>query len=57
MGIFSGKRGLIVGVANENSIAWAIAKVILEEGGHADSPICPTGPMTRGSGIAAALIS
>jgi enoyl-[acyl-carrier protein] reductase I len=33
MGMFDGKRGLICGVANENSIAWAIAKLILSEGG------------------------
>ncbi|MEM8733938.1 MAG: enoyl-ACP reductase [Planctomycetota bacterium] len=33
MSIFSGKKGLILGVANENSIAWAIAKHILEDGG------------------------
>ena len=30
---FAGKKGLILGVANENSIAWAIAKHILEQGG------------------------
>ncbi len=33
MSMFAGKRGLILGVANENSIAWAIAKQILEQGG------------------------
>lgn len=33
MGMFDGKKGLVCGVANENSIAWAIAKVILNEGG------------------------
>lgn len=31
---FEGKKGLIVGVANENSIAWAIAQQILENGGR-----------------------
>ncbi|QDT61780.1 Enoyl-[acyl-carrier-protein] reductase [NADH] FabI [Stieleria bergensis] len=30
---FQGKKGLILGVANENSIAWAIAKEIMEAGG------------------------
>jgi len=30
---FAGKKGLILGVANENSIAWAIAQLILENGG------------------------
>src|SRR5262249_18407981 len=33
MGLFDGKKGLILGVANEHSIAWAIAKQILAEGG------------------------
>src|SRR5436190_16705091 len=33
MALFDGKKGLILGVANENSIAWAIAKQILSEGG------------------------
>ena len=31
--MFEAKKGLILGVANENSIAWAIAKVIMEQGG------------------------
>jgi enoyl-[acyl-carrier protein] reductase I len=31
---FSGKKGLILGVANDHSIAWAIAKRILDGGGH-----------------------
>jgi len=33
MGLFDGKKGLIIGVANDRSIAWAIAKKIIEEGG------------------------
>lgn len=33
MGAFTGKKGLILGVANDRSIAWAIAKQIMEEGG------------------------
>ncbi|HZN32411.1 MAG TPA: enoyl-ACP reductase [Pirellulaceae bacterium] len=33
MGMFDGKKGLILGVANDRSIAWAIAQVILNEGG------------------------
>jgi len=33
MGIFDGKKGLILGVANDRSIAWAIAQVIMKEGG------------------------
>ena len=34
MGRFSGLKGLILGVANDHSIAWAIAKEILTEGGE-----------------------
>ena len=30
---FQGKKGLILGVANDRSIAWAIAKQIMESGG------------------------
>jgi enoyl-[acyl-carrier protein] reductase I len=33
MGLFEGKRGLILGVANDHSIAWAIAQQIMAEGG------------------------
>src|SRR3954453_6302822 len=32
MGIFDGKRGLILGVANRRSIAWAIAKRLADQG-------------------------
>ncbi len=32
MGSFAGKRGLIFGVANKNSIAWGIAQALAEEG-------------------------
>ncbi len=32
MGMFSGKKGLITGVFNEKSIAWAIAELIMREG-------------------------
>jgi enoyl-[acyl-carrier protein] reductase I len=31
--MFEGKKGLVIGVANENSIAWAIAEQILNQGG------------------------
>ena len=31
-GVLSGKRGLIMGVANERSIAWGIAKAMSEAG-------------------------
>ena len=33
MSLFEGKKGLIVGVANDRSIAWAIAQRVMEEGG------------------------
>ncbi|MCA9128627.1 MAG: enoyl-ACP reductase [Planctomycetales bacterium] len=33
MTAFAGKKGLVLGVANENSIAWAIAEQILNQGG------------------------
>ena len=29
MGMFDGKKGLILGVANDRSIAWAIAELSL----------------------------
>jgi len=32
MGLMTGKRGIIFGVANDMSIAWGIAKVLSEEG-------------------------
>jgi enoyl-[acyl-carrier protein] reductase I len=31
--MFEGKKGLILGVANDRSIAWAIAREIMEQGG------------------------
>jgi enoyl-[acyl-carrier protein] reductase I len=33
MGMFQGKKGLITGVFNEKSIAWAIADRVMDEGG------------------------
>ena len=33
MGCFAGKHGLILGVANDRSIAWAIAQQIMDQGG------------------------
>ena len=44
MGCFDGKQGLILGVANERSIAWAIAKRILEEGGQCGFSHLPDKP-------------
>jgi len=34
VGAFDGKRGLVLGVANRRSIAWAIAKRLAAEGAH-----------------------
>ena len=34
MGMFEGNKGLILGVANDRSIAWAIAEKIMAEGGE-----------------------
>ncbi len=34
MGMFDGKKGLITGVFNKQSIAWAIAERIMQEGGE-----------------------
>jgi enoyl-[acyl-carrier protein] reductase I len=31
-GVFDGKRGLVLGVANKRSIAWAIAERLADEG-------------------------
>lgn len=44
MGLFDGKKGLILGVANERSIAWAIAKRIMEEGGECGFTHLPDRP-------------
>lgn len=32
MALFAGKKGLILGVANDHSIAWAIARFVMDEG-------------------------
>jgi hypothetical protein len=32
MGLMTGKRGLIMGLANDKSIAWGIAKAVADEG-------------------------
>jgi len=34
MGLFEGKKGLILGVANDHSIAWAVAQQIMAAGGE-----------------------
>ena len=42
--LFAGKRGLITGVFNKQSIAWAIAERILEEGGTCGFSYMPDKP-------------
>ncbi len=44
MGSFDGKKGLILGVANDHSIAWAIAKQIMAEGGECGFTHLPDRP-------------
>ena len=44
MGVFNGKQGLILGVANDRSIAWAIAKRIMDEGGFCGFSHLPDRP-------------
>lgn len=44
MGLFDGKKGLILGVANDRSIAWAIAKRVMEEGGECGFSHLPDPP-------------
>ena len=44
MGLFDGKKGLILGVANDHSIAWAIAQVIMAEGGECGFTHLPDRP-------------
>ena len=44
MGQFAGKKGLIMGVANDRSIAWAIAQHIMQEGGECGFTHLPDRP-------------
>jgi enoyl-[acyl-carrier protein] reductase I len=44
MGLFTGKKGLILGVANDRSIAWAIAEQIMNEGGECGFTHLPDRP-------------
>lgn len=44
MGTFEGKKGLILGVANDHSIAWAIAQQIMAEGGQCGFTHLPDRP-------------
>ena len=44
MGLFQGKKGLIIGVANDRSIAWSIAQKIMAEGGECGFTHLPDRP-------------
>lgn len=44
MGMFQDKKGLILGVANDRSIAWAIAEFIMREGGECGFSHLPDKP-------------
>jgi enoyl-[acyl-carrier protein] reductase I len=47
MGLFSGKKGVILGVANDFSIAWAIAQKLLAEGADIGFTHLPGDKMER----------
>jgi enoyl-[acyl-carrier protein] reductase I len=44
MRLFDGKKGLILGVANDRSIAWAIAEEIMKQGGECGFTHLPDRP-------------
>ena len=44
MGLFDGKKGLVLGVANDHSIAWVIAKEIMNQGGQCGFTHLPDRP-------------
>lgn len=44
MGIFDGKKGLITGVFNKQSIAWAIADQVMQQGGECGFTYMPDKP-------------
>jgi enoyl-[acyl-carrier protein] reductase I len=47
MGLFTGKKGLVLGVANEYSIAWAISRKLLDEGAEIGFTHLPGEKMER----------
>jgi enoyl-[acyl-carrier protein] reductase I len=47
MGLFAGKKGLVLGVANDFSIAWAITKRLVEEGAEIGFTHLPGEKMER----------
>jgi enoyl-[acyl-carrier protein] reductase I len=47
MGLFTGKRGIVLGVANDYSIAWAISRKLLDEGAEIGFTHLPGEKMER----------
>ncbi len=47
MGLFTGKKGMVLGVANDFSIAWAIASKLLDEGAEIGFTHLPGEKMER----------
>lgn len=47
MGLFTGKKGLVLGVANDYSIAWAISRRLLDEGAEVGFTHLPGEKMER----------
>ena len=47
MGLFSGKKGMVLGVANDFSIAWAITQKLLAEGAELGFTHLPGDKMER----------
>ena len=47
MGLMTGKKGLIVGIANDRSYAWYIAKQLIEQGAECAFTYLPFGKMER----------
>ena len=47
MGFFTGKKGLVLGVANDFSIAWAITKQLLDQGAEVGFTHLPGEKMER----------
>jgi enoyl-[acyl-carrier protein] reductase I len=47
MGLFTGKKGLVLGVANDFSIAWAISRKLLDEGAEVGFTHLPGEKMER----------
>ena len=47
MGLFTGKKGVVLGVANDFSIAWAISRKLLDEGAEVGFTHLPGDKMER----------